>query len=78
MTVVDASVAIKWFVTEEPLVDKAVQVLNEVGRDPAPYGVPDLLMNVALAALSDGVWMTADARAASRIPKSSLVQLLGA
>ena len=136
MIVVDASVAIKWFVTEEPLVDEAAQVLDEIGRDPAPYGVPDLFMNellavlcrlpgsrpprvrealslvealgmarvgnghellalaadfagrwslsgydavyVALAALSDGVWLTADARAARRIPKSGLVQLLGA
>ena len=33
---------------------------------------------VALAALSDGVWLTADARAARRIPKPGLVQLLGA
>ena len=136
MIVIDASVAIKWFVTEEPLVDEAAQVLDEIGRNPAPYAVPDLFMNellavlcrlpgsrspqvqealalvealgmarvgnghellalaadfagrwnlsgydavyVALAALSDGVWLTADARAASRIPESSLVQLLGA
>ena len=34
--VVDASVAIKWFVTEEPLVDEAAQVLDEIGRDLAP------------------------------------------
>jgi len=33
---------------------------------------------IALAARSDGVWLTTDARAASRIPKSSLVRLLGA
>ena len=135
MIVVDASVAIKWFVTEEPLVDEAAQVLDAIGRDPAPYGVPDLFMNellavlcrlpgsqsrkvqdalslvealgmarvgnghellalaadlagdwklsgydavyVALAELSDGVWLTADARAARRIRKSSLVQVLG-
>ena len=135
MIVVDASVAIKWFVTGEPLVDEAAQVLDEIGRDPAPYGVPDLFMNellavlcrlpgsqpanvrealslvealgmarvgnghellalaadfagqwrlsgydavyVALAALSDGVWLTADARAAQRITNSSLVHVLG-
>ena len=135
MIVVDASVAIKWFVTQEPLVDEAAQVLDEIGRDPTPYGVPDLFMNellavlcrlpgsqspkvqealslvealgmarvgnghellalaadfagqwtlsgydavyVALAALSDGVWLTADARAARRVRKSSLVQVLG-
>ena len=135
MIVVDASVAIKWFVAKEPLVDEAAQVLDEIGRDPAPYGVPDLFMNellavlcrlpgsrspkvqealalvealgmarvgnghellalaadfaeqwtlsgydavyVALAALSDGVWLTADARAAQRIRRPSLVQVLG-
>ena len=135
MIAVDASVAIKWFVTGEPLVDEAAQVLDEIGRDPAPYGVPDLFMNellavlcrlpgsqpakvrealslvealgmarvgnghellalaadfagqwrlsgydavyVALAALSDGVWLTADARAAQRITNSSLVHVLG-
>ena len=135
MIVVDASVAIKWFVTGEPLVDEAAQVLDEIGRDPALYGVPDLFMDellavlcrlpgsqppkvqealslvealgmarvgnghdllalaanfagqwtlsgydavyVALAALSDGVWLTADARAARRIRKPSLVQVLG-
>ncbi len=135
MIVVDASVAIKWFVTGEPLVDEAAQVLDEIGRDPAPYSVPDLFMNellavlcrlpgsqpakvrealslvealgmarvgnghellalaadfagqwrlsgydavyVALAALSDGVWLTADARAAQRITNSSLVHVLG-
>ena len=32
---------------------------------------------VALAALSDGVWLTADARAAQRITNSSLVHVLG-
>ena len=47
----DASVAIKWFVTEEPLVDEAAQVLDEIGRDPAPYGVPDLFLNELLAVL---------------------------
>ena len=51
MIVVDASVAIKWFVTEEPLVDEAAQVRDEIGRDPAPYGVPDLFMNELLAVL---------------------------
>ena len=135
MIVVDASVAIKWFVTGEPLVDEAAQVLDQIGRDPTRYGVPDLFMNellavlcrlpgsqpakvqevlslvealgmarvgnghellalaadfagrwrlsgydavyVALAALSDGVWLTADARAARRVSESRLVHLLG-
>ena len=135
MIVVDASVAIKWFVTGEPLVDEAAQVLDQIGRDPTRYGVPDLFMNellavlcrlpgsqpakvqevlslvealgmarvgnghellalaadfagrwrlsgydavyVALAALSDGVWLTADARVARRVSESRLVHLLG-
>lgn len=135
MIVVDASVAIKWFVTGEPLVDEAAQILDQIGRDPTRYGVPDLFMNellavlcrlpgsqpakvqevlslvealgmarvgnghellalaadfasrwrlsgydavyVALAALSDGVWLTADARAARRVSESRLVHLLG-
>ena len=135
MTVVDASVAIKWFVTDEPLVAEAAQVLDEIAGDPAPYGVPDLFMNellavlcrlpgcratqvqeamslvealgmarignghellelaadfaeqwnlsgydavyVALAALTDGVWLTADARAAHRVGRPSLVRVLG-
>ena len=135
MIVVDASVAIKWFIRDEPLVAEAEQVLGEIERNPAPYAVPELFMNellavlcrlpasrpsqvqealklvealgvtrvgnghellalaadfagqwslsgydavyVALAALSDGVWLTADDRAARRISKSSLVQVLG-
>ena len=135
MIVVDASVAIKWFIKDEPLVAEAEQVLGEIERNPAPYAVPELFMNellavlcrlpasrpsqvqealklvealgvtrvgnghellalaadfagqwslsgydavyVALAALSDGVWLTADDRAARRISKSSLVQVLG-
>ena len=135
MIVVDASVAIKWFMKDEPLVVEAEQVLGEIERNPVPYAVPELFMNellavlcrlpasrpsqvqqalalvealgmtrvgnghellalaadfagqwrlsgydavyVALAALSDGVWLTADDRAARRISKSSLVQVLG-
>ena len=135
MIVVDASVAIKWFVTDEPLVEEAAQVLAEIGRDPSPYAIPDLFMNellavlyrlpgsrsskvqealslvealgmarignghellalaadfaerwklsgydavyVALAALSDGVWLTADARAARRVGTSGLARMLG-
>ena len=32
---------------------------------------------VALAALSDGVWLTADARAARRVGRAHLVRVLG-
>ena len=51
MIVVDASVAIKWFVTNEPLVAEAGRVLAEIERDPSPYVVPDLFMNELLAVL---------------------------
>ncbi len=135
MIVVDASVALKWFVTDEPLAEEAGSVLTEIERDPAPYLVPDLFMNellavlcrlpesrpsrvqealalvealgmtrvgnghellalaadfagrwrlsgydavyVALAALSNGVWLTADVRAGRRVGRSDLVRLLG-
>ena len=135
MIVVDASVALKWFVNDEPLAEEAGSVLTEIERDPGPYLVPDLFMNellavlcrlpescpskvqealalvealgmtrvgnghellalaadfagrwrlsgydavyVALAALSNGVWLTADARAARRVGRSNLVRLLG-
>ena len=135
MTVLDASVAIKWFVTDEPLVAEAEDVLAEIGRDPSPFLIPELFMNellavlcrlpgsrptkvrealglvealgltrignghellslaadfagrwklsgydavyVALAALSEGVWLTADARAARRIGRAGLVKVLG-
>ena len=135
MIVLDASVAIKWFVKDEPLVEEAEQVLLAIERDPTSYLVPDLFMNellavlcrlpgsqrssvqealalvealgltrignghellalaadfafrwrltgydaiyVALAALSDGAWLTADARAVLRVGRSSLVSLLG-
>ena len=135
ITVVDASVAVKWFVAGEPLVDEAARVLDEIERDPSPYLVPELFMNellavlcrlpgtrtakvreamalveavgltrvgnghdllalaadfagrwklsgydavyVALAASCQGVWLTADARAARRVEHSHLVRLLG-
>ena len=51
MIVVDASVAIKWFVTDEPLVVEAGQVLAEIERDPSLYLVPELFMNELLAVL---------------------------
>lgn len=135
MIVVDASVAIKWFVAGEPLVEEAERVLAEIQEDPSSYVVPDLFMNellavlcrlpgstpsrvkealalvealgmrrignghellaqaaefagrwklsgydalyVALASLTGGEWLTADARAARRIRNSDLVVLLG-
>ena len=47
--VLDASVALKWFVTDEPLAGEAEQVLLAIERDPSPYLVPDLFMNELLA-----------------------------
>ena len=136
MTVLDASVAIKWFVKDEPLVAEAAQVLHDIERDPSGFMVPELFMNevlavlsrlpasqpakvqealgliealgltrvgnghellslaadlasrwrltgydavyVALASLSNAVWLTADARAARRIGRPDLVRVLGA
>lgn len=135
MIVLDASVAIKWFVGSEPLASEAVGVLGEIERDPSGVLVPELFMNellavlcrlpdsrpakvrealglvealglkrvgnghellslaadfagrwklsgydavyVALAALSGGVWLTADARAARKIGDARLVRVLG-
>lgn len=51
MIVVDASVAIKWFVAGEPLVEEAESVLAEIQEDPSNYVVPDLFMNELLAVL---------------------------
>jgi len=134
--VVDASVAIKWFVRNEPLGAEAEQVLDAIERDPSAYAVPELFMNellavlcrlslrepvpvkealalvealgwhrvgnghellalaadfaikwnlsgydaiyAALAALTNGVWLTADARAVRRVGNQGIVQLLGA
>jgi predicted nucleic acid-binding protein len=133
--VLDASVALKWFVDAEPLVEEARDVLDDIERDPRAYLVPELFMNellavlsrlprasrsrvqgalhaveslglarvgnghelltaaadiacswrisgydavyVALAALTGGEWLTADARAAARVPRRGLVRLLG-
>lgn len=52
MIVLDASVALKWFVEGEPLAREAQVVLDEIERDPRPYLVPELFMNEMLAVLS--------------------------
>ena len=135
MIVLDASVAIKWFVKDEPLVAEAQRVLSEVEENPAAFVVPELFMNellavlcrmrpgrssqvrqalelvealgiervanghellalaadlarrwrlsgydavyAALASLGDGVWLTADARAARRVGRKGLARVLG-
>ncbi len=51
MIVVDSSVTIKWFVTDDPLVEEAALVLAKIGREPSPYATPDLFMNELLAVL---------------------------
>jgi predicted nucleic acid-binding protein len=135
LTILDASVALKWFVDGEPLAEEARRVLDEIERDPRPYMVPELFMNemlavlsrlpgasaakvqealslieslgiaragnghelltvaadlveqmglsgydaiyAALASLTDGVWLTADAKAAHKLRRAGLAQLLG-
>lgn len=52
MIVLDASVAIKWFVTDEPLVEEARRVLEAIVASPETYLVPELFMNEMLAVLS--------------------------
>lgn len=52
MIVLDASVALKWFVDGEPLVNEARDVLVDIEHDPAPYLVPDLFMAELLAVLA--------------------------
>ncbi len=51
MIVLDASVALKWFVDDEPLVEEAQRVLDDIEAPPAAYIDPDLFMNEVLAVL---------------------------
>ena len=51
MIVLDASVAIKWFVDDEPLVAEAGEVLGAIEADPTPFIIPELFMNELLAVL---------------------------
>jgi len=135
MIVLDASVALKWFVAGESQKDEAMAVLDHLQERPAEYLVPELFMNellavlcrlpdanvekvvealslierlglrrvanghellsratayamswrisgydavyVALASLVDGVWLTADGRAATKIQQRQFVRTLG-
>lgn len=135
MIVLDASVALKWFVDDEPFADRAAAVLESIRDAPHEFLIPEVFMSeclavltrmrgatvekvqealtlleslglvripaghellqraaeyaiswnlsgydaiyVALAALSDATWLTADARAARRVRTSKLVQVLG-
>jgi predicted nucleic acid-binding protein len=50
--VLDASVAVKWFVDGEPLVREAQAVLSEIEQSPEQFLVPELFMNELLAVLA--------------------------
>jgi len=52
VTVLDASVAIKWFVADEPGAEAAWDVLRTIEADPRSFVVPDLFMTEVLAVLA--------------------------
>jgi predicted nucleic acid-binding protein len=49
--VIDASIALKWFV-DEPGSEAARAILDQIAADPSGYAVPDLFMNELLAVLA--------------------------
>lgn len=49
--VLDASVAIKWFVTDEPGADEAIELLDRIRDAPEEFVVPELFFNEMLAVL---------------------------
>jgi len=71
--VLDASVALKWFVEAEPLKAEASSVLEDIERDPRPYLVPELFMNEMLAVLA----RMSDASAERLGEALSLIERLG-
>lgn len=73
MTVLDASVAAKWFLPDEALATEARDVLHAIGDDPRAFIVPELFMNELLAVLARMPGVTA-ADVAEAI---SLVESLG-
>lgn len=73
MTVVDASVAAKWFLPGEPLASEARAVLHAIRDEPREFLVPELFMNELLAVLARMHGVTA-ADVAEAI---SLVEALG-
>ena len=50
--VLDASVAIKWFVADEPGATEAIEILDRIRDDPRPFAVPELFFNEMLAVLT--------------------------
>lgn len=51
LLVIDASVAIKWFVSNEPGRIEALRILDRVRDDPSHFAVPELFFNEMLAVL---------------------------
>jgi len=84
--VVDASVAIKWFVSGEPLVEALGMTRVGNGHELLALAADFAdrwkisgydAIYLALVALTEGVWLTADARAERRVEIPGLVRLLG-
>lgn len=51
LQILDASVAIKWFVPDEAGYSEALQILDEVRDSPSHFAVPELFFNEMLAVL---------------------------
>jgi len=51
LRIVDASVAVKWFVREEEGKRAAMELLGEIEASPAGFAVPELFFNEMLAVL---------------------------
>lgn len=51
LTVIDASVAIKWFVNEELQQEEALSVLDQIQSAPQNFFVPELFFNEMLSVL---------------------------
>lgn len=49
--IIDASVAVKWFVSEEFLKDEAFEVLDKIKDSPREFAVPELFFNELLSVL---------------------------
>ena len=49
--IVDASVAIKWFVPTEEYREQVLQVLEDIQKSPQRFGVPELFFNEVLTVL---------------------------
>ena len=52
LLVIDASVAVKWFVSSEPGAAEAIEILDRIRDSPAEFVVPELFFNEMLAILT--------------------------